>query len=75
MRPAALDGPVLRNTTVPFTASLAFTLAGKLRVVVTSAVDAPVTTPVALSGALLAPWPVVDAMVLVSVLLAVVFCV
>ena len=41
VRPDAVDGPVLRNTTVPLTVSPAFTLDGKLSVVVTSAINAP----------------------------------
>jgi hypothetical protein len=55
VRPLAIDGPVFRNTTVPLTVSLAFTLAGKLRVVVTSATSAPPTVVVALSAAASAP--------------------
>ena len=73
--PAAVDGPALRNTTVPLTASPAFTLAGKLRVVVTSAMRAPPVLTVALSGALLVPWLVVVPMVLAMVLAALAGCV
>jgi hypothetical protein len=73
--PAAVDGPALRNTTVPFTASLAFTLAGKLTVEVTSATSAPPTVVVALSAAAFAPWLVLVLTVLLTVLLATLFCV
>jgi hypothetical protein len=73
--PAAVDGPVLRNTTVPLTASPAFTLAGKLTVVVTSATSSPATVNVAASAALFAPWLVLVPMVLLTVLLATAGCV
>jgi hypothetical protein len=73
--PAAVDGPVFRNTTVPLTASPAFTLAGKLRVVVMSATSVPPTVAVALSAAALAPWLVLEPITLLTVLLAALFCV
>jgi hypothetical protein len=73
--PAAVDGPVFRNITVPLTASPAFTLAGKLTVVVTSAIRAPPVLAVALSGALLLPWLVVVLTVLAIVLEALAGCV
>ena len=75
VRPDAVEGPMLRNTTVPLTVSPAFTLAGKLSVVVTSATNAPPTVLVALSAAALAPWLVLVPMVLLTVLLAALFCV
>jgi hypothetical protein len=73
--PAADDGPVFRYTTVPLTASPAFTVAGKLRVVVTSATSSPPVLTVALSGALLLPWLVVVLTVLAIVLEALAGCV
>ena len=73
--PAAVDGPALRNTTEPLTASPAFTLAGKLSVVVTSATNAPPVVDVALSAAAFAPWLVLVPIALLTVLLATLFCV
>jgi hypothetical protein len=75
VRPADVDGPTFRNTTVPLTVSLAFTLAGKLRVVVTSAMSAPPVVAVALSVALLLPWLVVVVIAVVTVLEALAGCV
>ena len=75
VRPEAVDGPALRKSTAPRTSSPALTLAGKLRVVVTSAMSAPPVLTVALSGALLVPWAVVVVMALVMVLAAFAGCV
>ena len=67
MTPAAVDGPVLENVTVPLTAVPAGALGGTLTVAVTSATAEIAVVDDAVSGCALAPWLVDVPIVLVSV--------
>jgi hypothetical protein len=64
--PDAVDGPLLAKVTEPATMLPALAVAGTTTVVVTSAIGVMAVEPLAVSGATLAPWNVVVAMVVLT---------